>query len=132
MVRSTWFRRVGSLLSAGALCLTLAASLVHPAAAGPAAPAALAAKGAGDGHGGKRMTALERLNLTDGQKSQLRAIQARYGGQLQDLRRAGDRERLKAVRMKMRAEMMAVLTPEQRRELREERAKARAARRAQS
>jgi Spy/CpxP family protein refolding chaperone len=132
MVRSTWFRRIGSLLSAGALCLTIVASLAHPATAAPEAPAALAVKGAGHGHGGKLMAALERLNLTESQKAQLRAIQERYRGQLQDLRRSGDRERLKAVRMKMRAEMMAVLTPEQRRELKEERAKARAARRAQS
>jgi Spy/CpxP family protein refolding chaperone len=134
MVHHSWLRRGVSLLSAGALCLTLAASLAPRAAAAPDASAPRARHA----HGGKFMAALERLNLSEGQKARLRAIQARYRQELQELRRGGDwqatvaRERMKALRQKMRAEMLAVLTPEQQRQLREERAKRRAARRARA
>ena len=130
MVHHSWLRWGVSLLSAGALCLTLAASLAPRATAAPDAPALGAGKGARHGQGRKLMAVLERLNLTPGQKDRLRDIQARHQQELQELRRSGDREPVKALRQKMRAEMLAVLTPEQQRQFREERAKLRAARRA--
>jgi Spy/CpxP family protein refolding chaperone len=89
MVGHTWFRRVAALLGAGALCLTLAAPLAHPAAAAP--QAARAGKKPGHGQGRKLTAALEKLNLSEDQKVRLRGIQARYQEQFQELRRSAIR-----------------------------------------
>jgi Spy/CpxP family protein refolding chaperone len=109
--------------------------LTHPAAAAP--DAARAGKKAGHGQGRKLMAAIEKLNLTDAQRARLRALQAQYQEQFQELRRGSSdreatREKAKTLRAKMRAEMLAVLTPAQRGQLKEELARMRAARRARA
>ncbi len=69
------------------------------------------------------------LNLSDGQKEEIQAIRAEYGGEMRELfesLRAGsapeeDRERLRELREQMREEMQAVLTDDQRQQLEEHR-----------
>lgn len=96
-------------------------------------------RGGGRGHGMARR-ALRRLNLTDAQRGQLREIEARYGQsfktqhqelrQLMEVRRAGatltpeQQQRAQQLRTearangeRMRAEILALLTGEQREQL---------------
>jgi Spy/CpxP family protein refolding chaperone len=67
------------------------------------------------------------LNLTDDQKTKIKAIAAKYQPETDKLRTAlrnGDREQLRTqsreLRRKMRDEVMAVLTPEQQKQLNSE------------
>jgi Spy/CpxP family protein refolding chaperone len=130
-----WARRAASLVAAVGLSATLAAGAMRPADAGPGQKGARKARVAGRPMGKRLMTALEKLNLSEAQKIRLQSMEARYRGEIRQLKASSadketKRSRLKGLRSKMRAEALAVLTPAQRGELKAELAKSRAARRA--
>jgi Spy/CpxP family protein refolding chaperone len=131
MIQNSWVRRGAALVAAGGLCLSLAVGISRAA---PEQGAQRPAKAAGK-HRGARMTAmLERLNLSAEQKARIQTIRTRHREEMRSLRQqsSGDREalrgRIRELKTKHRAEYMAVLTPQQQQQLREEIQKARAAR----
>jgi Spy/CpxP family protein refolding chaperone len=130
-----WIRRAASLVAAVGLCATLAVGPMGPADAGPGQKGAGKGKMAGRPMGKRLMAALEKLDLSDAQKQRLRSLEARYREEIRQLKsstadRETKRSRMKALRSKIRAEALAVLTPAQRGELKAELARSRAARRA--
>lgn len=81
------------------------------------------------------MAALETLNLSQEQKTKLNVLRARHREQVQELRRGNsDREarrsKMRELKAKHRAGVMAILTPKQREQLRAQMRKARAQRKA--
>lgn len=134
MFGNRWMRRGGALLAAGGLCLSLAVGISQATAPQGEGKRPAAARRQ---HGGRMMAVLEKLNLSEAQKTQLRAIQARQREEMRALRpngAGGDRQamrsRMREVRAKYRAEFMGVLTPAQQNQLKEEMKKVRAGRKA--
>lgn len=129
MIGHHWMRRGLAILVAGGLAASLAAG------AGAAAPNAKGERPGKAAHKQKQARlagALERLNLSSEQQERIRAIRMRQRAELQALKGGGDKAamkgHLKDLKTKYRAEIMAVLTPDQRRQLKAEMKKARAAR----
>ena len=115
-------------------CLTLGASLASAQAPGPSGPQGrLQGEHRGGGGGGMRMMQpiLAKLNLTPSQKTQIDALQkqmrdqmkAEFKGQRPAPGTPPDparRERMKAMREKFHKELMAILTPAQRKQFKQE------------
>jgi Spy/CpxP family protein refolding chaperone len=133
MIGHSWIRRGMALLAAGGLSLSLAAGIAR---AEPVEGGQRPGKAARQERQGRVRAILEKLELSAAQKERIRALRERQREEVRALRQgsAGDREamrgRRRELRTKYRAELMAVLTPEQRQQLKAERKKARAARRA--
>jgi Spy/CpxP family protein refolding chaperone len=131
MIVNIYLRRAAAWAAAGGLCLTLVAGTVQAA---PEGQAGRPAKRAGQARHARLLALAETLNLTGEQRAKLHDLDARYRRQARETRRGTDDTTLRHTRMKslkkqFRSDFLAILTPEQRAQLKAERRKARLARR---
>jgi hypothetical protein len=133
MFRTFVFRRWTALLIAAGLGLTLVAGGTGKAVAGAAQKAERkAGKQGKQVMGAKLKEVLGKLGLSEEQKGRIRALEATYQNEFVRLRDGSDdkqvrQEKVKALRQKMRGDLLAVLTDDQRARLKEEMKQVRAA-----
>jgi Spy/CpxP family protein refolding chaperone len=103
-----------STLALAALSLGLVAApavaMAQSAAPTDAAPPAAATSGSHHHH---RHVLLRGIKLTSDQKTQLKAIRAKYKTQIHQARQSNDRDTVRQLRTQMVGEARAVLTPDQ-------------------
>jgi Spy/CpxP family protein refolding chaperone len=133
MFRTIPFRRCTAWIVAAGLGLSLVAGATGTGVA--AAGQKAAGKTGKQGMGPRWKEALQKLNLSEEQKGRIRSVEAKYQDELARLRDAGDdkqtrRRKVKALRQKMREDVLAILTEDQRAQLKAEMRKVRATQKA--
>ena len=125
------WKRIKAALAAGALSMALIATCAAQSAPAPAPdttqpPSATAPGAHAKEHRKAMRDEMAKLNLTDDQKSQIKAIHAKAKEQVQAVKSdttltdAQKKAKLRGIRMDTRKQVSGVLTPEQRQTLRED------------